>query len=46
MAQIDPLLVHIKANDGSDLHLVADQPPRFRAKGAIQFTEGESGIPD
>ena len=46
MAQIDPLLVHIKENDGSDLHLVADQPPRFRAKGAIQFIEGESVLSD
>ena len=42
MAQIDPLLVHIKENDGSDLHLVAGQPPRFRAKGSIQAVEGQS----
>lgn len=41
MAAIDPLLVHLKENDGSDLHLVANQPPRFRAKGAIQVIEGQ-----
>jgi len=41
VAQIDPLLVHIKENDGSDLHLVSGQPPRFRAKGSIQFIEGQ-----
>jgi len=41
VAQIDPLLVYIKENDGSDLHLVAGQPPRFRAKGAIQTIEGQ-----
>lgn len=40
MAAIDPLLVHLKENDGSDLHLVAGQPPRFRAKGAVQFIDG------
>ena len=44
MAQIDPLLIHIKENDGSDLHLVAEQPPRFRAKGSIQVIEGQSVI--
>lgn len=41
MSQIDPLLVHIKQNDGSDLHLVAGQPPRFRAKGSIQTIDGQ-----
>ena len=46
MNQIDPLLIHIKANDGSDLHLVAGQPPRFRARGAIQIIEGHSVLPD
>jgi len=40
LAAIDSLLVHMKENDGSDLHLVAGQPPRFRAKGAIQVIEG------
>ena len=44
MAAIDPLLVHMKENDGSDLHLVAGQPPRFRAKGAIQIMEGQGLI--
>jgi twitching motility protein PilT len=44
MAQIDSLLVHIKSNDGSDLHLVAGQPPRFRTKGKIRIIEGEPEI--
>jgi twitching motility protein PilT len=46
LSQIDPLLVHIKENDGSDLHLVAGQPPRFRAKGAIQVIEGQGALPN
>lgn len=46
MAQIDPLLVHLKENDGSDLHLVAGQKPRFRAKGAIQFIESQPVLTD
>ena len=41
MAAIDPLLIHMKENDGSDLHLVAGQPPRFRAKGAVRIMEGQ-----
>ena len=45
MAQIDPLLTYVKKNDGSDLHLVAGQPPRFRANGAIQPIEGEAVLP-
>ena len=44
MAQIDALLVHIKSNDGSDLHLVAGQPPRFRTKGKIRVIDGEAPI--
>ncbi len=46
MARIDPLLVHLKENDGSDLHLVAGQPPRFRAKGRIQAIEGQAVLSD
>ncbi|MFK7896984.1 MAG: type IV pilus twitching motility protein PilT [Myxococcota bacterium] len=46
MAQIDPLLVHLKENDGSDLHLVAGQKPRFRGKGAIQFIEDQPVLSD
>jgi twitching motility protein PilT len=41
VAAIDPLLVYVKENDGSDLHLVAEQPPRFRAKGSIGVIEGQ-----
>ena len=40
MAAIDALLVYMKENDGSDLHLVAGQPPRFRARGSIRIMEG------
>jgi twitching motility protein PilT len=46
VAQIDPMLVHLKSKDGSDLHLVAGQPPRFRAKGRIQVMEGEPVLSD
>lgn len=46
MARIDSLLVHLKQNDGSDLHLVAGQPPRFRAKGRIQAIEGQAVLSD
>ena len=46
MAQIDPLLVHLKENDGSDLHLVAAQPPRYRAKGSIQVIAGQGPLSD
>lgn len=46
MAQIDSLLVHLKENDGSDLHLVAGQRPRFRAKGAIQLMESQPALTD
>jgi twitching motility protein PilT len=46
VAAIDPLLVHLKENDGSDLHLVANQPPRFRAKGAVQIMEGQGVLTD
>ena len=41
MAQIDSLLMHLKEHDGSDLHLVAGQPPRFRGKGAVRIIEGQ-----
>jgi twitching motility protein PilT len=46
LALIDPLLVHLQQHDGSDLHLVAGQPPRFRAKGSIQVIDGQDSIPD
>ena len=44
MAAIDPLLVHLKENSGSDLHLVAGQPPRFRAKGAVRVIESKDAL--
>ena len=46
MAKIDPLLIHLQKFDGSDLHLVAGQPPRFRAKGSIEIIEGQPVLSD
>jgi len=37
--QIDQYLRHLIANDGSDLHLIAGQPPRIRVYGEINPTE-------
>jgi twitching motility protein PilT len=44
VARIDPLLIHLQEHDGSDLHLVAEQPPRFRSKGSIQIIEGQAPL--
>ncbi len=44
MAQIDLLLRHLKEFDGSDLHLVAGQPPRFRSKGSVRTIDGQDAI--
>jgi len=46
MAQLDELLVHLKDNDGSDLHLAAGLEPRIRAKGRIQVIEGRPPLGD
>ena len=35
MAQIDKLLEHLIGNDGSDLHLLAGDPPRMRQFGDL-----------
>jgi len=39
--QIDQYLRHLIANDGSDLHLIAGQPPRIRVYGEINPIENE-----
>jgi len=44
VARIDPLLIHLQEHDGSDLHLVAEQPPRFRSKGSIAIIEGQGPL--
>lgn len=46
MAAIDSLLVYLKDHDGSDLHLVAGEQPRFRAKGRILMVESEDVLTD
>ena len=44
MAAIDALLRHLKANKGSDLHLVADAEPRVRTRGSLEVIEGSRVI--
>jgi len=44
--QIDQYLRHLIANDGSDLHLIAGQPPRIRVYGDINPIENEVLEPD
>lgn len=46
MAQLDELLVYLKDNDGSDLHLAAGLEPRVRAKGRIRTIEGRPPLAD
>ena len=46
MARLDELLIHLKENDGSDLHLAAGLEPRIRAKGRIQAIEGRPVLED
>ncbi|MEE3331460.1 MAG: PilT/PilU family type 4a pilus ATPase [Myxococcota bacterium] len=46
MAQLDEMLVYLKENDGSDLHLAAGLAPRIRAKGKIREIEGRSALDD
>jgi twitching motility protein PilT len=46
VAQLDELLVYLKDNDGSDLHLAAGLEPRIRAKGRIQSVEGRAPLGD
>jgi len=46
VAQLDELLVHLKENDGSDLHLAAGLEPRIRSKGRIRPIEGRPPLSD
>ena len=46
MAQLDEMLVYLKDNDGSDLHLAAGLEPRIRAKGKIRTIEGRAPLAD
>ena len=46
MAQLDELLIYLKENDGSDLHLAAGLEPRIRAKGRIGLIEGRAPLGD
>jgi twitching motility protein PilT len=40
------MLVYLKDNDGSDLHLAAGLEPRIRAKGKIRTIEGRARLVD
>ncbi|MEZ4217109.1 MAG: PilT/PilU family type 4a pilus ATPase [Myxococcota bacterium] len=46
MARLDEMLVYLKDNDGSDLHLAAGLEPRIRAKGRIRAIEGRDRLAD
>jgi twitching motility protein PilT len=46
VAQLDELLIHLKDNDGSDLHLAAGLPPHIRASGRMQSIEGRATLGD
>jgi len=46
VAQLDEMLIYLKDNDGSDLHLAAGVAPRIRAKGRIREIEGRPPLED
>lgn len=46
MAEIDKLLMYLKENGGSDLHLAAGLEPRMRAKGRIGVIPGWGVLED
>ena len=46
MAQLDEMLIYLKDNDGSDLHLAAGLIPHVRAKGKIREIEGKAPLTD
>ncbi|MCG8587735.1 MAG: PilT/PilU family type 4a pilus ATPase [Proteobacteria bacterium] len=41
MARLDELLMRLKEEGGSDLHLASGLEPRIRAKGALHVVEGQ-----
>ncbi len=46
MARIDQLLIYLKENGGSDLHLAAGLEPRVRVKGRLRSVEGQAVLTD
>jgi twitching motility protein PilT len=46
MARIDAFLKHLKTYGGSDLHLIASNPPRMRARGQLEVIEGAETLDD
>ena len=46
MAEIDRLLMHLKEQGGSDLHLAAGLEPRFRVRGRMRVLDGEAVLDD
>lgn len=46
MARIDELFRYLKDKKGSDLHLVAAQPPRVRIHGKLVNVDGWEPLPD
>jgi len=44
MPRIDPLLKHMKQQQGSDLHLVAGAEPRIRTHGRLEAIHGSTPI--
>jgi twitching motility protein PilT len=39
MASLDPLLLRMRDNEASDLHLVVGQPPKYRIHGEVHVVE-------
>ena len=46
MAQLDELLIYLKENDCSDLHLAAGLEPRVRVRGSLRILEGRGVLSD
>ena len=46
MARLDALLVSLRDQGASDLHLVAGSPPRMRRRGSLGVVEGQTEITD
>jgi twitching motility protein PilT len=46
LARIDELFRTLKEQNGSDLHLLANQPPRLRIHGRLLPLEGREAIPN
>jgi len=46
MGRMADMLVSLREQGGSDLHLAAGQPPRMRRKGSLEPIEGEAALDD